>query len=1333
MSIDAPLIDTSKAADITVALAGTAPDKKGLLELYTTNYPFHAWQEYDPVTFAPTGRSAALIGVFARLCEIVIERLNQVPQKNFLAFLDLIGAALEPPQPASVPLTFTLSAGSAVDAQVPQGTQVGAPPAPGEKDPVLFETELPLMVTAAQLASLLTIDPTGDTWGDWTGRLASPADFAAFAGDRAMEHVLHVGDALLLGYDHVGDLQLAVTLDPLPAGAEARQVVWERWDGAQWQPLTPVSDATASLTRSGTIDFGAVPAAPETTVDARASRWLRCRLLTPITPSALALSGMVRATVLPNVRRIVITADVKRTPTEGLVPDLGFINAAPLDLSKDFLPFGDKPKLQDTFFLASAEAFSKDLATNAAPASARIALEVALANSHLLGGPASARPSRDLRLVWECATSGGWQKVGSSGAPAWLSLIELDPAPSLATDATGTSALVQGTAQTGVQVTSAVLSRSGPTALQFVAVGGDGRFADKRLLGEGVNVFVFTASDGRNSVTAWAAVVNGDPRNQPVVLDVRVPDQPVAGDRADLTVSVSGTAADQIRTIAIQNGRMDGSTVSGLPGTLTVPLAEGRNPLLVQALDGSGLLRAAATVTIGRQAAAPSAGTDGFSDGTFALTQSGTVTLRLPDAVGKATVNGQENFWLRVRIVGGDYGREAGYALKNPVSPADGFTLVPASFRPPAVTAVRIGYEVTPQRPPEFCVTYNRLAFADRTAAAAGGGDGFAPFVPADAQRPGLYLGFALPPGRLAFPDGSISLYSRAAPLRYGERATPLSPEISLRRGTAGATVTHTFTVTNNSSGAQTFAVALLGYVWPTRCDHVGVTVAAGASADVAVDVDVPGGIEDGGSDRGVLRLAMTGDGDTVHDAVFATTAAVPAVAEPPTVAWQYWNGAQWSKLAVEDGSENFLRSGLITFVAPADLASADLFGRTRYWLRAEWAKGAYAVPPRLGGILLNTTPAVQTATLLDEILGSSTAAAGQTFRTTRNPVLARQQLVVREPEMPGAEDLATIRADEGDDAIRVVPDAAGRPREIWVRWHEVPDFHGSGPRDRHYVIDHLIGQIGFGDGVNGRIPPLGIGNVRLARYQTGGGSRGNCAAGTVTQLKTAVPYIDKVINPEAAAGGTEAETTDALIERMPRTLRHRDRAVTLEDYQDLALRATAEVVRALCVPLRDLSGDPLGEVPLLGAASVVVVPRTSGVKPLPSMDLLSRVKDFLAARAPATAAIAVVGPLYLRVDVRADVALASPQGASAVERAVRDRIAAFLHPLTGGLDGKGWDFGRAPHRSDFFALVETVSGVDHVRYLQITETEDQPGVRRTGRFLVFSGQHQVDLTFDDA
>ena len=41
---------------------------------------------------------------------------------------------------------------------------------------------------------------------------------------------------------------------------------------------------------------------------------------------------------------------------------------------------------------------------------------------------------------------------------------------------------------------------------------------------------------------------------------------------------------------------------------------------------------------------------------------------------------------------------------------------------------------------------------------------------------------------------------------------------------------------------------------------------------------------------------------------------------------------------------------------------------------------------------------------------------------------------------------------------------------------------------------------------------------------------------------------------------------------------------------------------------------------------------------------------------------------------------------------------------------------------------LEAVPGVDHIRSLQVIETEDQPGVKKTGRFLVYSGKHTIGL-----
>ena len=84
---------------------------------------------------------------------------------------------------------------------------------------------------------------------------------------------------------------------------------------------------------------------------------------------------------------------------------------------------------------------------------------------------------------------------------------------------------------------------------------------------------------------------------------------------------------------------------------------------------------------------------------------------------------------------------------------------------------------------------------------------------------------------------------------------------------------------------------------------------------------------------------------------------------------------------------------------------------------------------------------------------------------------------LVRENEVPSRRDAKLITKDEGEDAIREVRDDNGNVVEVWVRWHEVESFYTSSATSRHYMIDPITGEIKFGDGIRGMIPPLGADN----------------------------------------------------------------------------------------------------------------------------------------------------------------------------------------------------------------------------------------------------------------
>jgi hypothetical protein len=420
----------------------------------------------------------------------------------------------------------------------------------------------------------------------------------------------------------------------------------------------------------------------------------------------------------------------------------------------------------------------------------------------------------------------------------------------------------------------------------------------------------------------------------------------------------------------------------------------------------------------------------------------------------------------------------------------------------------------------------------------------------------------------------------------------------------------------------------------------------------------------------------------------------------------EYWNGQRWAPLSISDDTRGLMRSGLLQFFAPEAFALKTEFGRCAYWCRFWKDRGGYTGD--LCGIFLNTTIAQQAVTIEGEMLGSSQGTGQARFRTLRKPVLDAPVLDVREPIGP-ANDLM-----QGG----------------WVRWHEVTDFYGSGPADRHYVIDHISGEVRFGDGINGRIPPAGIGNIKMTKYQAGGGLSGNVVRNSIAQIKTTIPYVEKVINPIASSGGADVEPTELMLKRAGHALRHGDRAVTKEDYEDLALLASPEIARSQCVPLLDLSAGRQVSVPKAGTVTVIVVPHSSDRKPLPSLELKERVKKFLDERRDPGVQLIIVEPEYIRVDVDVEVTLSDWHEASQIREAVARALETYLHPLSGSTSGLGWEFAREPHESQLYALIESVPGVDHVERLEIRHTEESAGAKRSGRFLIYSGSHSVRLNF---
>jgi len=152
--------------------------------------PFYT-PEWEPSEGDP---GLALINILAHMLETIIHRLNRVPEKNFITFLDKIGTKLLPAQPARVPLTFVLSEGTTGSVRVPERTQAAA----GE---IVFETEKEILAAPCKLVHAYSISVEKDAIYESPshvreGKAVSPLSaHLAYAATRQQDSTLFLDNA----------------------------------------------------------------------------------------------------------------------------------------------------------------------------------------------------------------------------------------------------------------------------------------------------------------------------------------------------------------------------------------------------------------------------------------------------------------------------------------------------------------------------------------------------------------------------------------------------------------------------------------------------------------------------------------------------------------------------------------------------------------------------------------------------------------------------------------------------------------------------------------------------------------------------------------------------------------------------------------------------------------------------------------------------------------------------------------------------------------------------------------------------------------------------------
>jgi predicted phage baseplate assembly protein len=223
-----------------------------------------------------------LIEQFAWIADMLIYRLNRLPDKMHIALLDLLGVRLHGPTSARTHLRFRLTAPLERPLEIKAGiTEVGTLRTAAEES-VVFQVSddftiepLQPVAYAVKRGDQVKLIPVADGTAKPQGADRLPFDKPP-----------QPGDALLLGFDdELASLVVRVEIEgSMARGAgvdpEDPPLRWEVSQGGdRWSEADVLSDRTGGFNYGpGTIEVQCPPESGLAAVGGRRLRWLRCRI-----------------------------------------------------------------------------------------------------------------------------------------------------------------------------------------------------------------------------------------------------------------------------------------------------------------------------------------------------------------------------------------------------------------------------------------------------------------------------------------------------------------------------------------------------------------------------------------------------------------------------------------------------------------------------------------------------------------------------------------------------------------------------------------------------------------------------------------------------------------------------------------------------------------------------------------------------------------------------------------------------------------------------------------------------------------------------------------------
>ena len=212
--------------------------------------------------------------------------------------------------------------------------------------------------------------------------------------------------------------------------------------------------------------------------------------------------------------------------------------------------------------------------------------------------------------------------------------------------------------------------------------------------------------------------------------------------------------------------------------------------------------------------------------------------------------------------------------------------------------------------------------------------------------------------------------------------------------------------------------------------------------------------------------------------------------------------------------------------------------------------------------------------------------------------------------------------------------------------------------------------------------------------------------AGSIKKLITRIPQVKGVSQPYTSFNGIPEESDMRFYRRISERLRHKNRAITLWDYEHLILQEFPEVFKVKCLNhtlIIDENDTTKDNYVAAGHVTLVVIPDSVNknvfdiYQPRVSKGLINKIKSFINQHNTSQVTAAVINPRYEEVAVTLEVDFLQGYDERFYMKQLEEDIIKFLSPWAFDTSQEVV-FGIDLHKSILIDYIEKLSYVDYLQ-----------------------------------